>query len=178
MMRHVSDVLSQANPEIRHYAAIDVEGAMLAAETLAFLLQPELPGEDVCELLGFLGNFFRGKGGNAPTATAMKEAQRIERAAEKVVECEEAGKELPKRSIVRPILDAYQKCRSLKLLGNPEKDWSTVRDILQNSGCNRLGEVAERSKKYQVARSRNAASRSPFRRFGGKRVHIRTPWIW
>ena len=150
MMRHVSDVLSQANPEIRHYAAIDVEGAMLAAETLAFLLQPELPGEDVCELLGLLGNFFRGKGGNAPTATAMKEAQRIERAAEKVVECEEAGKELPRRSIVRPILDAYQKCRSLKLLGNPEKDWSTVRDILQNSRCNRLGEVAEEARNIRL----------------------------
>lgn len=149
-MRHVSDVLSQANPEIRHYAAIDVEGAMLAAEILAFLLQPELPGEDVCELLGILGNFFRGKGGDTPTATAMKEVQRIKRAAEKVVECEKAGKELPRNSIVRPILDTYRKCRSLKLLGNPEKDWSTVRGILQDSECKRLREVADEARNIRI----------------------------
>lgn len=150
MMRHVSDVLSQANPEIRHYAAIDIEGAMLAAEILAFLLQPELPGEDVCELLSLLGNFFRGKGGGTPTVTAMNEVRRIKRAAEKVIECEKAGKELPKNSIVRPILDTYRKCRSLKLLGNPEEDWSTVRGILQDSECNRLHEVADEARNIRL----------------------------
>ena len=150
MMRHVSDVLSQSNPEISHYAAIDIEGAMLAAEILAFLLQPEFPGEDVCELLGLLGNFFRGKGGGTPTVTAMNEVQRIKRATEKVVECEKAGKKLPKNSIVHPILDTYRKCRSLKLLGDPEKDWSTVRGILQDSDCKRLHEVADEARNIRL----------------------------
>ena len=150
LMRQVSDVLTQAKPEIRHYAAIDIEGAMLATEILAFLLQPELPGEDVRELLVLLGNFFRGKGGDAPTVAAMEEVQRIERTVEKVVEYEKIGKKLPKNSIVNPILDAYQKCRSLELLGNPEKDWSTVRGILQNSKCKRLREVADETRNIRL----------------------------
>lgn len=150
MMRQVSEVLSQTEPEIRHYAAIDVEGAMLAAEILAFLLQPKLPGEDICELLGLLGNFFRGKGGDTPTATAIEEVRRIERATEKVVECENTGKKLPKNSIVHLILAVYQKCRNLKFLGNPEKDWSTVRDILQDSECKRLSKVAEEARNIRL----------------------------
>ena len=150
MMRQVSDVLSQADPEIRHYAAIDIEGAMLSAEIPAFLLQPELPEENILDLLGLLSNFFYGKGGNAPTKTDTEEGKRIERAAKKVVECKNAGKELPRNSLVRPILDAYQKCRSLKFLGNPEKDWSTVRDILENSDCKRLQQAAQEARNIRL----------------------------
>lgn len=150
LMRQVSEVLSQTEPEIRHYAAIDVEGAMLAAEILAFLLQPKLPGEDICELLGLLGNFFRGKGGDTPTATAIEEVRRIERATEKVVESENTGKKLPQNSIVHPILAVYQKCQNLKFLGNPEKDWSTVRDILENSDCKRLQQVAQEARNIRL----------------------------
>ena len=150
MMRQVSDILSQATPEIRHYAAIDIEGAMLAAEMLAFLLQPKLLEKDILEFLGFLSNFFRGKGGDTPTKTAIKEAQAIEKATEKAIECENAGKKLPKRSLIRPILAAYQECRNLKFLGDPEKDWSTVRDILQNSDCKRLQQVAEETRNIRL----------------------------
>ena len=150
MMRQVSDILSQATPEIRHYAAIDIEGAMLAAEMLAFLLQPKLLEKDILEFLGFLSNFFRGKGGDTPTKTAIKEAQAIEKATEKAIECENAGKKPPKRSLIRPILAAYQECRNLKFLGDPEKDWSTVRDILQNSDCKRLQQVAEETRNIRL----------------------------
>ena len=150
LMRQVSEVLSQTEPEIRHYAAIDVEGAILAAEILAFLLQPKLPEENIRELLGLLGNFFRGKGGDTLTAGAIEEVRRIERATEKVVECENTGKKLPQNSILHPILAVYQECRNLKFLGNPEKDWSTVRDILQNSDCKRLRQVAEEARNIRL----------------------------
>ena len=150
LMRQVSNVLSQADPEIKHYAAIDIEGAMLSAEIPAFLLQPELPEENILDLLGLLSNFFYGKSGNAPTKTDTEEGKRIERAAEKAVEYENTGKKLPENSIVHPILAVYQKCRNLKFLGNPEKDWSTVRDILENSDCKRLQQVAQEARNIRL----------------------------
>ena len=150
MMQQVSDKLRQADPEIIHHASTDIEGAILAAEILAFLLQPELSKGNIHELLDLLRNFFRGKGGDTPTVTAIREAKTIGKASEKAVECKNAGKDLPKNSIIRAISKAYQRCRRLKFLGDPEKDWSSVMDILQNSGCRRLREVAKEAGNFRI----------------------------
>lgn len=118
MMQQVSAKLRQADPEIIHHASIDIEGAMLAAEILAFLLQPEPSEGSIHELLDLLCNFFRGKGGDTPTITAIKEAKTIGKASEKAIEYKNAGKNLPRNSIVHPIANAYQECRGLKFLGD------------------------------------------------------------
>ena len=150
LMEQVSDKLSKSDPEIIHHVSADVEGAMLAAEILAFLMQPELPEENILEFSGLLSNYFRGKGGDDPTKTAMGEGQRIERAARKAFENKRVGKNLPQNSIIHPISNSYRECRDIKFLGDPEKDWSSVRDIIQQSNCKRLREVAERSRNIKI----------------------------
>ena len=150
LMEQVSDQLSNADPEIIHHVSTDVEGAMLATELLAFLMQPESPEENILEFSGLLSNYFRGKGGNDPTKTAMEEGQRIEKAAKKAVEHKNIGKKLPKSSIIHSILKSYQACRDSKFLGDPEKDWSSVREILQTSDCWRLQEIAEKVKNIRI----------------------------
>ena len=151
LMEQVSDKLSQSDPEIIHHVSIDIEEAMLAMEILAFLLQPASSEGDIHEFLDLLRNFFYGKGGNdIPTQTAMKEAQKIERAAKKAVEYKNTGKNLPQNSIVHPISNSYQECRDIKFLGDPEKDWLSVRNILQDSGCRRLREVAEKARNIRI----------------------------
>ena len=150
LMRQVSEVLSQAEPEIRHYAAIDREGAILSAEILAFLLQPESPGKEVSELFDLLSNFFRGRGGDSPIKGDIDEAAKIERAAEKVVECKNTGKKLPRNRIGYRILAAFRECLNLEFSGDPEEDWLTVRDILQDSGCKRLRQVAEEARNIRL----------------------------
>ena len=149
-MQQVSDKLRQADPEIIHHASIDIEGAMLATEILAFRLQPEPSEENIHEFFDLLCNFFRGKGGDTPTITAIKKAKTIEKALEKAVEYKHAGKNLPRNSIVHPISNAYEECRGLKFLGDPEKDWSNVVNILQNSGCRQLQEVAKEARNIRI----------------------------
>lgn len=150
LMQQVSEKLNQAIPKIIHHASVDIEGAVLATEILVFLMQPKLIGRDIFEILNLLSNFFRGKGGDIPTQTAIKEGQRIEKAANKAIEFKNAGKNLPGNSIIHPISRTYQECRALKFLGDPEKDWSSIRDILKKSDCLRFKKVAEDVKNIRI----------------------------
>lgn len=145
MMRQVSDVFRETQnslPKIRHQAVIDMEGAILAAELIAFLLQPELASRDVNEFVGLLCNFFLGKGGGKPTKKDLAESQAINKALQRAIDCKKSGKNLPKTSIIRPILSGYKECRSIEFIGDPVKDWLAVRAALENAGCKRLKQVA------------------------------------
>ena len=153
LMRQVSDSFRTAQPtmpEIRHHAAIDMEGAILAAEVLAYLLQPKSASRDVHEFVELLCNFFLGKGGGTPTKKDVAEAQRVQKALQKAIECKKSGKTIPKRSIIRPLLTAYKECRSLQFIGDPDKDWLTVRAVLEKGGCNRLHQVAAEARNIRL----------------------------
>jgi DNA helicase-2/ATP-dependent DNA helicase PcrA len=152
-MREVSDALRETQgtlPRVEHNAAIDMEGAILAAELIAFLLQPHQGEAEFAQLIGLLSNFFRGKGGDDPSASDIGEALAIEKALQKAVECVQNRKPLPKTSIIRLIKEGYHQCVALTLTGNPGVDWLAVRKVFAECGCKRLAQVAEEARNVRL----------------------------
>lgn len=153
LMREVSDALreTQGNmPPVVHEAAIDMEGAILAAELIAFALQPQKGEHGFAQFVALLCNFFRGKGGDDLSASDIGEALAIEKALQKAEECAIKGKELPKNSVIRPMRDGYDQCVAHARTGNPEADWLAVRKIFADCGCKRLAQVAEEARNVRL----------------------------
>ena len=152
LMREVSVALHAEQPSmptVNHHAAIDMAGAVLAAEIIAFLLQPRR-ADDLAEFVALLCNFFRGRGGDEPSNADISESLSIDKALQKAIECEKKGKEPPAKSIMRSIRSGYHQCAALELTGNPDKDWLAIRDILAKSGCKRLKQVAEEARNVRL----------------------------
>lgn len=153
LMRTVSDAFrtpQSSMPVIDHDAAIDMAGAILAAELIAFLLQPRRLVGDFEEFVGLLCNFFRGKGGDDPSKADIAESLAIDRALRKAIELANKGKEPPANSIIRRIRAGYEQCAALQPTGNPDKDWLAIRDILAGCGCERLAQVAEEARNVRL----------------------------
>ena len=83
MTRLVSDSL-RAPPAgmtgIPHVAAIELEAAILGAEIIAFLMQPDADGRHFEQFITLMRNYFHGKGGDAPSQTDVKEAVSLQKA--------------------------------------------------------------------------------------------------
>ena len=145
MTRQVSDAFRHplgTMPMIPHTAAVDMEGPILAAEVVAYLLQ-QIPGNAGCEgCIELICAFYRGKNGDTPTNTDLAEADSVQKAFDRCVIKEAAGAPLPVRSIYHPVHEAIQRTQALTLTGDPDTDWILVRDVLENSGCPRLREIA------------------------------------
>lgn len=133
-------------PVINHHASIDMEGAILAAEIIAFLMQPRRVTGDFEQFVSLLCNYFCGRGGDAPSKTNIAESLAIGDAWRKSIELENKGKEAPANSIIRPIRTGYQQCAALQPTGDPDKDWLANRGILAVCGCKRLAQVAEEAR--------------------------------
>lgn len=152
LMREVSDVFGVKRPSmppIDHRAAIDMAGAILAADIIAFLLQPHSV-DDFEEFVALLCNFFRGKGSDDPSTADINESLSIDKALQKAIEAAKKGKEPPAKSIIRPIRAGYDQCSALRQSGDPAKDWLDIRGILAKCGCKRLGRVAEESRNVRL----------------------------
>ncbi|HEX6983090.1 MAG TPA: ATP-dependent helicase [Balneolaceae bacterium] len=153
MMRTVSDVLrkEQSNfPSIPHKTAVEMEGAILAVEIIAFLLQPPKTKYDFQEFVHHLIKFYQGKGGDSPTKTDINTSHQIKKRYDDAVEKWNQNKDIPKRSIIRSIKDVYEDCRKLEFTGNPEKDWILVRNKLEDGKDKRLQEVAREAKNIRL----------------------------
>lgn len=152
-MREVSDALRETQgtmPPVGHRAAIDMEGAILAAELIAFSLQPQYGEGGFEKFAELLCNFFRGKGGDAPSSTDIKEALSIMAALRGAMECAAKGKEPPKKSIIRAIRTGYDQATALTKTGKPEEDWLAARRLLAECGCKRLAQVAEEARNVRL----------------------------
>lgn len=147
--KHLTRVVSDAFreplgslPKITHSAAIDMEAAILAAEIIAFILQCHRTHYGVAEFVELICSYFRGKGGNSPSKTNLQEASRILAAFQKAMKCRELNKAVSKNSIFLSIESAFDLSHSLKLTGDPGRDWVTVRKHLEDINCKRLNEIA------------------------------------
>ncbi len=152
-MREVSDATCETQgtmPPVEHNAAIDMEGAILAAELIAFLLQPHQGEADFAQFVGLLSNFFRGKGGYDPSVSDIGEALAIEKALQKAVECVQNGKPLPKNSIIMLMKEGYSRGVLLAFTGNPGVDWLAIRKVLGDCGCKRLAQVAREARNVRL----------------------------
>lgn len=146
MTRFVSDVLREPFgnvPPIAHLAAVDMEGPILAAEIIAFLLEQR--GHAACfdEFVELLCSYFHGRGGAAPTKGDLDEAARFQTALAKWNECLAAGKPTPGNSVLKNTFAVHQAVAALELTGDPDADWMAARAILEAGACTRLGDVGK-----------------------------------
>ena len=152
LTREVSDAFRAEQPSmpaIDHQAAIDMAGAILAAEIIAFLLQPRRAG-DLEIFVGLLCNFYLGRGGDEPSNKDISESVAIDKALKKAIESATKGKEPPASSVIRPIQAGYDQCAAFKPSGYPDKDWLAIRNILAECGCKRLAEAAEEARNVRL----------------------------
>lgn len=110
MTRTVSDWLRSNHAgmaPIQHHAFIDVEAALLAAEVIAFLLQPKAPKGDFEALVRLICNFYEGRGGDTPSKTHIAESARISAALDKAKQARAEGQHVHKSSLILPMLATY-----------------------------------------------------------------------
>jgi DNA helicase II / ATP-dependent DNA helicase PcrA len=145
MTRQVSDAFRdplRSMPAIPHTAAVDMEGPVLAAEVIAYLLQ-QVPGSAGLETsIDLICAFYKGRNGDAPTKGNLAEADSVRKAFDKCTEKEAAGLPPPAKSIFHAMRDAVSTTRALRLTGGPDNDWIAVRTLLEESACPRLKEIA------------------------------------
>jgi DNA helicase-2/ATP-dependent DNA helicase PcrA len=146
MTRKVSDVLRTPFgnvPPISHTAAVDMEGPILAAEIIAFLLQQHGHAGCFDEFVELMCRYFYGRGGATPTKGDMEEAMRFRKALVKWNECLAKGQAAPGNSILQGTYAVHQSTATLTFTGDPDADWVAVRGVLDAGACQRLKEVAE-----------------------------------
>lgn len=145
MTRIVSDALREPFgqvPPITHTAAVDMEGPILAAEIIAFLLQQGRQEGHFDEFVALLCSYFHGRGGAAPNKGDLDEAARFSAALAKWNGCLAAGKPIPGNSVLKATAATYAAALGLVLTGDPDNDWVVVRGALEGGECNRLKDVA------------------------------------
>jgi ATP-dependent DNA helicase UvrD/PcrA len=153
MTRLVSDAFRSppaGMTEISHTAVIELEAAILGAEVIALLMQPDTDGRHFEQFIVLVRNYFHGKGGGTPTKGALNEAANIQKAYEEYLACLATGKALRKNSILTAMLAVYGQAQELALTGDPDKDWRAMRRLLGDGGCPRLKELAQEGRNIRV----------------------------
>ncbi len=153
MTRAFSDYLRSEQgkmPAIQHSAFIDVEAAVLAAEIIAFLLQPKAPKADFSQFVQLVRNFYEGRGGDTPSKTHIAESMRISAALKKAREVRAKNKSIHKSSLILPMLKTYRAACAVELTGDPDADWLAIRKQLDDGTCKRLKEVAVESRNLRL----------------------------
>jgi DNA helicase-2/ATP-dependent DNA helicase PcrA len=119
-----------------------MEGPILAAEIVAFLLQRGDHAKVFNELIELLCSYFHGRGGATPTKGHLQKAADLRAALAKWNAALTAGKPPPSNSLLRATAAAHQAASKLTLIGDPDRDWIAVRRLLECSACTRLNEIA------------------------------------
>ncbi len=146
MTRLVSDTFSEpfgGFPSIAHSAIVDMEGPILAAETLAYLMQQPTAANALAELVQLICSYLHGRGGNAPGKTDMGDAKALKKALARWDVALLAGKQPAANSIIRATESVLRKVLELTLTGDPDEDWVAVRKVLATGDCTRLKAISE-----------------------------------
>ena len=130
-------------PQIYHTAAVDMEGPVLAAEIVAYLMQPDGLEDHFHGFVELVCSFYQGKDGNAPSTASLREAESIRAARNRGVERAKGGKAKEKKSVMLAMRNVYDEVRTLALAGDPDIDWRAIRATLEKGACPRLQIVAK-----------------------------------
>lgn len=153
MTRQISEVLDNPPdplPSIYHEPYIEVEAAMLSAEIIAFLMQPQNEPKKLDEFIDLLVNYLRGRGGDKPTKKNMKEAFGFEKALQEYKVKLLLGKAIRGNSILVKTIETYEILKEIRFIGNPESDWRLITKILHESNCPRLNLLSEDAKNIRL----------------------------
>jgi DNA helicase-2/ATP-dependent DNA helicase PcrA len=149
LTRLVSDKFRNDAPLIDHTAILDTEPIVLAAEVIALLMQPSTT-RTMAETVGLLCDFFKGKGGDSPSKSNLQQATSLQNALEKAERALAAGKAAPGNSIIVAVSVVLDRVAALQLSGDPDTDWVSVREALENGPCARLKEVAAEARNLRL----------------------------
>ncbi|MBY3556446.1 UvrD-helicase domain-containing protein [Rhizobium laguerreae] len=146
MTRLVSDTFREPFgdlPSIAHSAIVDMEGPILAAETLAYLMQQSRAPDALAKLVQLSCAYLHGRGGNAPGKTDMADASALRKALARWEVAFLTGKQPPANSIIGTMESVLRTLLDLTLTGDPGEDWLTVRKALGNGDCARLRAISQ-----------------------------------
>jgi ATP-dependent DNA helicase UvrD/PcrA len=107
MTRFVSDTFRDPPAgmmAIPHTAVVEIEGAILAAEVIAFLMQPDEEERHFELFVELFRNYFHGKGGDTPAQGDLKQADNLQKMYNEWLSRKAVGKEIRKNSILVAIL--------------------------------------------------------------------------
>ena len=135
---------------IPHTAVIEIDAAILGAEIVAFLMQPDIDDHHCEMFIDLFRNYYLGKGGDTPKQSDLREAERVQKAHSEWSAREAAGKNMRRNSILVAMKATYEKIRRVNLTGNPDRDWRKVRFVLENGTCSRLKKLAEEVRNIRV----------------------------
>ncbi|MDR2868038.1 MAG: ATP-dependent helicase [Bacteroidales bacterium] len=153
MTRLVSDALHQPPAmltSIPHSAVIELEATILGAEIIAFLMQPSTNEQHFAEFISLMCNYYQGMGGAEPTQTALKKAEQIRKNYDELVALLAKGRPPRKKGILTYMLEVYNQVCLLSFTGDPDKDWRSVREILENGTCKRLKEISHEVRNLRI----------------------------
>jgi DNA helicase-2/ATP-dependent DNA helicase PcrA len=146
MTQDVSDTFREpvgGMTQIRHTAAVEMDAAILGAEIIAFLMQPDSDGMHFSIFLSLLCDYYQGKGGETVTQADLKTSETIKKAEAEWSVRKAAGKTIRGNSVLVNVIAVYEACRELALTGDPDRDWLAIRHILNEGACVRLNDVAQ-----------------------------------
>lgn len=175
LTRLVSDAFRQSVgnlPAIPHDASVEMDAAILGAEVIACLLQPRVGELHRQTFVGLVDEFYRGKSGAEASASNIKKGAAIRKAYEKLLVLEAAGRAVPQNSIMVNMMSVYEATGEIVLTGDPDTDWTSVRNILEAGACPRLCDIGTETRNIRLlargTQLRQALAQD-WRSFGGYR---------
>lgn len=153
MTRLISDSFRQPAgnlPAIPHDASVEIDAAILGAEVIACLLQPRTGERHREAFIGLIADYFRGKSGNEASASNINMSAAVHKAYGKMLAAEVAGKALAQNSIMVAMMEVYEECGNLVFTGDPDKDWTAVRTVLEIGACVRLGDIGAETRNVRL----------------------------
>lgn len=153
MTRLVADKLREppaGMTPVPHSAVVELEGAILGAELIAFLIQPPSDSRDLARFLDLLCNYFQGRGGDDPAQGDLNTAQKIRDAYADYLKRLTDGKSIRGNSLLVNTLATYEQARALHLTGDPDVDWREMRALLEDGGCSRLQQLAQEARNLRL----------------------------
>jgi len=135
---------------IVHTAVVEIDAAILGAEIVAHLLQTPRDSRHFGHLIELLCSYYRGKGGEKPTSGALKQADDLAKAHVKWNAALASGKAPNAKSVIQAVSTVYEAARAAVLTGDPDKDWRTIRAVLEGGPCPRLREVGSEVRNIRI----------------------------
>lgn len=132
----ISLALRSTSKPIQHKVLFDETSTLLSSKFLAFLLEPKLPSfleNDLVEALKLLTSLYRAYG----TAGKLEQSR-------KFIEWSNAITNKTKRpstKLFKGLEALLKELQTIKYVGDPPKDWMTVRLLLRNSNLKELEQI-------------------------------------
>lgn len=153
MTREISEILAAPPaglPRITHEPYIEVEAAMLAAELIAFCLQPQNEDNGFDKFISLMIHYLQGRGGDKPTRRDLSQATSFTKAKAEFERRKLVNKGMRSNSIIAKAFQSYQEIKALSFSGSPEEDWRLVASIIQASDCERLKMLADDARNIRL----------------------------